>query len=85
MEETWVRSLGWEDPLENGITVHSSTLAWRIPWTEEPGGLQSMGSQRVKHDLATKKQRITKGLLVYYLKVVAHKEYVSLPLSRFYQ
>ena len=77
MEETWVRSLGWENPLENAVTVHSSTLAWRIPWTEEPGGLQSMGSQRVKHDLATKKQHITKGLLVYYLKVVAPKEYVS--------
>ena len=56
--------------------MHSSTLAWRIPWTEDPGGLQSMGSQRVKHDLATKKQHITKGLLVCYLKVVAPIEYV---------
>ena len=43
--ETWVRSLGWEDPLEEGMATHSSILAWRIPWTEEPGGLQSMGSQ----------------------------------------
>ena len=43
MEETWVRSLGWEDPLEKGMVTHSSILAWRIPWTEEPGGLQSMG------------------------------------------
>ena len=50
MQETWVRSLGWEDPLEEGMATHSSILAWRIPWTEEPGGLQSMGSQRVKHD-----------------------------------
>ena len=48
--ETWVRSLAWEDPLEEGMTTHSSILAWRIPWTEEPGGLQSMRSQRVRHD-----------------------------------
>ena len=45
MQETWVRSLGWEDPLEKEMAAHSSILAWRIPWTEEPGGLQSMGSQ----------------------------------------
>ena len=45
----FVQSLGWEDPLEEGIATHSSILAWRIPWTEEPGGLQSMGSQRVRH------------------------------------
>ena len=50
MQETWVRSLGWEDPLEEGWATHSSILAWRIPWTEEPGGLQSMESQRVGHD-----------------------------------
>ena len=43
MWETWVQSLNWEDPLENGIATHSSILAWRIPWTEEPGRLQSMG------------------------------------------
>ena len=48
--ETWVRSLGWEDALEKGMATHSSILAERIPWTEEPGGLQSMGSQRVGHD-----------------------------------
>ena len=46
MQETWVQSLGCEDPLEKGMATHSSILAWRIPWTEEPGGLQSMGSQR---------------------------------------
>ena len=45
-----VPSLGWEDPLEEGLETHSSILAWRIPWAEEPGGLQSMRSQRVKHD-----------------------------------
>ena len=50
MRETWVLSLGWEDPLEKGMATHSSTLAWKIPWTEEPGGLQSTGSQRVGHD-----------------------------------
>ena len=50
MQETWVQSLDWEDPLEKGIASHSSVLAWRIPWTEEPGGLQSMASQRVGHD-----------------------------------
>ena len=50
MRETWVRSLDQEDPLEKEMATHSSTLAWRIPWAEEPGGLQSMGSQRVGHD-----------------------------------
>ena len=48
--ETRVRSLGWEGPLEKEMATHSSTLAWKIPWTEEPGRLQSMGSQRVGHD-----------------------------------
>ena len=50
MQETWVRSLGQEDPLEEEIATHSSVFAWRIPWTEEPGRLQSMGSHRVGHD-----------------------------------
>ena len=50
MQETWVRSLGREDPLKKEMATHSSILAWRIPWTEEPGGLQSMESQRVGHD-----------------------------------
>ena len=54
VRETQVRSLGWEDPLEKEMATHSSNLAWKIPWTEEPGGLQSMGSQRVGHDSATK-------------------------------
>ena len=48
--EIWVRSLGWEDLLEKGMATHSSILAWRIPWTEEPGGLQSIGLQRVRYD-----------------------------------
>ena len=49
MRETWVRSLGWEDLLEKEMATQSSTLAWKIPWIEEPGGLQSMGPQRVGH------------------------------------
>ena len=48
--ETQVRSLSWEDPLEKGMATHSSILAWSVPWTEEPGGLQSMESQRVRHE-----------------------------------
>ena len=51
--ETWLLSLGWEDPLEKGMATHSSILAWRIPWTEKPGRLQSMGLQRVRHNWAT--------------------------------
>ena len=53
MQETWVRSPGWEDPLGKGTATYSSILVWRIPWTEEPGRLQSTGSQRVRHDWAT--------------------------------
>ena len=53
VQETWVQSLGREDPLEKEMATHSSTLAWRIPWTEKPGRLQSMGSQRVGHDWET--------------------------------
>ena len=50
MQEAWVQSLGWEDPVEEEMATHPSTLPWEIPWTEEPGMLQSMGSQRVRHD-----------------------------------
>ena len=50
VQETQVQSVGWEDPQEKGMAAHASILGWRIPWTEEPGGLQSMGSQRVRHD-----------------------------------
>ena len=53
MQETQVQSLVWEDPLEKRMATHSSILAWRLPWTEESGGLQSMGSQRVRHDGVT--------------------------------
>ena len=50
MQETWVPSLGWKDPLEKEMAILSRTIAWKIPWTEEPGSLQPMGSQRVGHD-----------------------------------
>ena len=58
IQETQVRSLGQEDPLEKAMATHSTTLAWKIPWTEEPGRLQSMGLQRVRHDLAIEQQHI---------------------------
>ena len=54
MQETWVQSLGQKNPLEKGMAAYSSILAWRIPWTEEPSGLQSIGSQRVAYDWPTK-------------------------------
>ena len=57
IQETWIWSLGQDDPLEKGLATHSSILAWRIPWTEETGGLQSMGSQRVGHNLVTEQQQ----------------------------
>ena len=53
MQETQVQSLDWEDPQEKGMATHMSILAWRIPWIEEPGGLQSMGSPKIRHDWAT--------------------------------
>ena len=56
MQETQVQSLGWEDPLEKEMVTHSNIVAWEIPWTEEPCRLQFMGSQRVRYNLATKKQ-----------------------------
>ena len=56
MQETWVQSLGWEDPLEEEKAIDSSILAWKIPWTEKPGRIQSRGSQRIGHDFATKQQ-----------------------------
>jgi len=53
----WVRSLGWEDPLEKEMATYFNILAWEIPWTEEPGRLQSMGLQRVRHELPTKQEQ----------------------------
>ena len=57
MQESWVQSLDQDNPLEEEMTTHSSILAWEIPWTKEPDGLQSMGSQRVGHDLANEQQQ----------------------------
>ena len=57
LQETQVRSLGWKDPLEEGLATSSSILAWRVPWTEEPDRLQSMGSQRIRHDLESKQHQ----------------------------
>ena len=57
IQETWVQSLGLNDPLEREMATYSSILAWKIPWTEEPGGLQSMGLQRVRHDLVSKQDQ----------------------------
>ena len=63
MQETWVQSLGQEDSLEKEMATHSNILAWEIPWIEEPDGLQSMGSQRVVHDLVAKQQQVR----IYFL------------------
>ena len=68
MQETRVRSLGWEDPLEKEIVPHSSIHAWKIPWTKEPGELQSMGSQRDGHDRETLLLHFTKTFNVLFLK-----------------
>ena len=68
MQETQVQSLGWEDPLEKEMATQSSILAWKILWTEEPGGLQSMESQRVGHDWVTNTQHSLKFSLFNYYK-----------------
>ena len=69
MQETGVRSLGREDSLEKGMATHSSILAWEMPWTEEPGGLQSMGSQRVGNNLAMKQQQQQLYVCVFILYI----------------
>ena len=66
MWETRVRSLGWEDPLEKEMAIHSNTIAWKIPGTEEPGVLQSMGLQRASHDLVTEQQQEATDLDILY-------------------
>ena len=73
MQETWVWSLSQEDPLEKGMVTHSSILTWRIPWTEEPGKLQSIGSQRVGYNWATNTHTLTEasvGLLTALISVL---------------
>ena len=84
-QEMWVRSLGWEDPLEKKMATHSSILAWEILWTEEPGGLQSIGSQKVGHDLVTKQQQqpyfyffshlFINGTLNFKTKIVVQRQW----------
>ena len=71
MQETWVRPLGWEDTLEKGMASHSSILAWRIPWTEEPGGL-FIESQRVKHDWRDWARMCATFIKLYFLLVGQH-------------
>ena len=71
MHKTWVWSLGWEDPLGKGIATHSSILAWRIPWREEPGGLQSMGSQRVWYNwMPNTKEQKDSGTIRHLLIII---------------
>ena len=72
MQKTLLQSLGQEDPLEKEMANHSSILAWRIPWTEEPGGLQSMGSQRVRHDWVC-----TAAACITYMLAITKKEILS--------
>ena len=84
MQETWVWSLGWEDPLEKGMASHSSILAWRIPWTEEPGGLESMGLQRVRHIYVTFTFFYCFGVVSFYSKFVEcfhHEKMLNISLS----
>ena len=77
-QETGVLSLGWEDPLEEETAPHSSILAWEIPWTEEPGGLQSMGSRRqTTEQLSTYKVRISSSFFLKSLTLIALQYYVS--------
>ena len=79
-QETQVQSLGWEDPLEEELAIHSSVLAWRIPWTEEPGGLQFTGSQRVKHNLVTLRAHTHSTHLEMIYVINLAKCYISIPL-----
>ena len=67
MQGTWVRSLGQDDPLEKEVATHSSVLTWEIPWTEEPGGLQPLGLQRVGHHLVNKQQQIRPIVSIYVI------------------
>ena len=77
MQETWVWSLGQEDPMEKGMATHSSILTWRIPWIEEPGKLQFMESQRVRHDWATEHAHINRYTEVegFYAQTVSEADY----------
>ena len=90
MQETWVRFLGREDPLEKEMATHSSTLAWKLPWLEEPGRLSSMGSRRVGHNWATSLQPSIQGLSLYGhgFSLISypypHSNWDSVPFSVFF-
>ena len=82
-QELWVQSLGWEDALEEEMATHSSILAWRIPWTEEPGGLQSVGLQRVRHDWVTElMDHSPPGSSVHGILQARILEWVAMPFLR---
>ena len=66
VQETWVQSLGWADPLEKAMVTHSSILAWRTPWTEEPGQLSSVGSQTVRHDTHASHFQLQRYVMVLF-------------------
>ena len=76
-------TLGWEDHLEKETAIHSSILAWKIAWTEGPGRLQSMGSQRVRHDLATKQQQ-TQKIISFYMYYIGNYNLISKVLTKLY-
>ena len=78
MQETPVQSLGWEDPLEEGIATHSSILAWRNPWTEEPGRLQSMGLQRVGYDWVTDTSTLFALIFLLHFKLSTWANFSSI-------
>ena len=85
MQKTWVRSLGREDPLEKEMATHSSTLAWKIPWTEEPGGLQSTGLQRVGHNWATSlslQAKNSKYFLTFYFEIAIDSQELLPPTKK---
>ena len=89
MQETWVRSLGWEDLLEKEMVSHSSILVWEIPWTKEPGGLQSMGLQRGRHNWATNTwaqqiKNINSLMAKFLLNVVLHKNSCNMGCNIFF-
>ena len=81
MQKTWVQFLGQEDPLEEEMATHSSILAWRNPWTEESGGLQSIASQRIRHDLATEHAHTQHAYMKIPPSEVSHAHHLLLPLS----
>ena len=83
MLEAWVQSLSQEDCLEKEMATHSSVLAWRIPWTEEPGGLQSMGSQRVRHDRETNTHTQTHRHTHYKVTYMSQEDFRAIQIFAF--